>query len=101
MSRIANFLNTYKDATITVVGYADKGTGTSALNKKYAQKRADSFKKELVEKYNIDANRIATDSKGDSVQPFAENDKNRCVIVDGKAEKTMMVTKSRQVEVKE
>ena len=62
---------------------------------------ADSFKKELVEKYNIDANRIATDSKGDSVQPFAENDKNRCVIVDGKAEKTVMVTKSRQVEVKE
>ena len=101
MSRIANFLNTYKDATITVVGYADKGTGTSALNKKYAQKRADSFKKELVEKYNIDANRIATDSKGDSVQPFAENDKNRCVIVDGKAEKTVMETKSRQVEVKE
>lgn len=101
MSRIANFLNTYKDATITVVGYADNGTGTSALNKKYAQKRADSFKKELVEKYNIDANRIATDSKGDSVQPFAENDKNRCVIVDGKAEKTVMETKSRKVEVKE
>ena len=24
-----------------------------------------------------------TDSKGDTVQPFAENDKNRCVIVDG------------------
>lgn len=101
MSRIANFLNSYKDATIIVVGYADKGTGSEALNKKYAQKRADSFKKELVEKYNIDANRIATDSKGDSVQPFAENDKNRCVIIDGKAEKTVMETKSRQVEVKE
>ena len=101
MDRVAKFLDTYKDATITVVGYADKGTGSSAVNKKYAQKRADSFKKELVDKYNADANRITTESKGDTVQPFAENDKNRCVIIDGKAEKTVMETKSRQVEVKE
>lgn len=101
MDRVAKFLDTYKDANVSVVGYADKGTGTAALNKKYAQKRADSFKKELVEKYNADASRIVTDSKGDTVQPFAENDKNRCVIVDGKAEKTVMETKSRQVEVKE
>lgn len=101
MDRVANFLDTYKEAKVTVVGYADKGTGTAAINKKYAQKRADDFKAELVNKYNADANRIETDSKGDTVQPFAENDKNRCVIVDGKAEKTVMETKSRQVEVKE
>lgn len=101
MDRVANFLDTYKDAKVSVVGYADKGTGNAAINKKYAQKRADDFKAELVNKYNADANRIETDSKGDTVQPFAENDKNRCVIVDGKAEKTVMETKSRQVEVKE
>ena len=101
MDRTVNFLNTYPETSITVVGYADKGTGTPEINRMYAQKRADAFKSELVKSYNIDANRIVTDSKGDTVQPFAENDKNRCVIVDGKAEKTVMETKSRQVTVTE
>lgn len=101
MDRVAKFLDTYKDAKVTIVGYADKGTGNPEINKKYAQKRADDFKAELVKKYNSDTNRIVTDSKGDTVQPFAENDKNRCVIVDGKAEKTEMETKSRKVTVTE
>lgn len=99
--RIADFLNTYPEANITIVGYADKGTGTPAINKMYAQKRADAMKQDIVNKYNIKESRIITDSKGDTVQPFAENDKNRCVIVDGKAEKTVMETKSRQVTVTE
>lgn len=101
MDRISKFLNDYPEATVTIVGYADKGTGNAAINKKYAQKRADSFKADLVKKYNLDASRIVTDSKGDTVQPFAENDKNRCVIADGKAEKTVMETKSRKVTVNE
>ena len=67
----------------------------------YAQKRADAFKSELVKSYNIDANRIVTGPEGDTVQPFAENDESRCGIVDGKAEKTVMETKSRQVTVTE
>ena len=62
-----------------------------------AQQRADSFKKELVDNYGADASRIETDSKGDSVQPFSENDKNRCVIVDGQAEKTVMEYVTRTV----
>ena len=49
----------------------------------YSQKRAQNFKNELVEKYEADGTRITTDAKGDTVQPFSENDKNRCVIVDG------------------
>lgn len=92
MKRVAEFLKNYPDATVTVVGYADKGTGTPALNVKYAKQRADKYKKELVDKYGADGSRIITDSKGDTVQPFEENDKNRCVIVDGKAEKTVTET---------
>ena len=38
-----------------------------------------------------------TDSKGDTVQPFPENDKNRCVIVTG--EGTFKVTTYEEVEV--
>jgi len=42
-------------------------------------------------------NRIITDSNGDKVQPFAENDKNRCVIVDGEAEKVVIETVTETV----
>ena len=94
---VIDFLVKYPEAKVVVTGYADKGTGTPAINKKYALQRAETFKNELVKKYNIDASRIVTDSKGDTVQPFEENDKNRCVIVDGSAEKTVMETKSRTV----
>jgi hypothetical protein len=50
-----------------------------------------------VEYHGLDAARITTDSKGDTVQPFPENDKNRCVIVTG--EGTFKVTTYEEVEV--
>ena len=72
----------YKDVRVFAVGYADKGTGTPQLNAKYAQKRAQQFKEDLVNRYGVSAESITIDSKGDTVQPFDENDKNRCVIID-------------------
>jgi hypothetical protein len=42
-----------------------------------------------VNKYGIDASRIIVTAKGDREQPFAENDKNRCVIIDGTAQYTV------------
>ena len=97
MQEIADFMAKNPDAKIQVVGYADKGTGTPSLNVMYAKRRADTFKKDLVEKYGCNADNIVTDSKGDTVQPFAENDKNRCVIVDG--EGTREYTDYEEVEV--
>ncbi len=92
MQRVADFLKSYPEATISVVGYADKGTGNPKLNVKYAKQRADKYKESLVKDYGADASRIVTDSKGDTVQPFEDNDKNRCVIVKGQAEKTVTET---------
>lgn len=91
IKEVADFMKNHKDAKISIVGYADKGTGNAQLNKMYAQKRAQQFKDDLVKKYGCDAARISVDSKGDTVQPFAENDKNRCVIVDGTAIKEYTV----------
>ena len=68
---------------MSITGYADKGTGNARINKKYSQERANKFKDELVKNYGINASRIITDAKGDTVQPFADNDKNRCVIIIG------------------
>ena len=94
---IADLMKTSDDAVFTITGYADKGTGNAKLNQKYAQQRAQSVTDKLVNEYGIDAARITTDSKGDTVQPFEENDKNRCVIVTG--EGTFRVTTYEEVEV--
>ena len=86
MQRVADFMKKYKDARVKVVGYADKGTGNPKINQMYAERRAKECKETLVKKYGCDASRIDVDSKGDTVQPFSENDKNRCVIIDSQAQ---------------
>ena len=79
-------MNKYKDARVKIVGYADKGTGNAKINAKYAKNRAEECKNALVKLYGCDGSRIDIDSKGDTVQPFTENDKNRCVIIDSSAQ---------------
>ena len=86
MQRVADFMKKYKDARVKVVGYADKGTGNPQINQMYAERRAKECKDTLVKKYGCDASRIDIDSKGDTVQPFSENDKNRCVIIDSQVQ---------------
>lgn len=73
----------YPNKKIVVSGYADKGTGNAKLNMKYSQQRVDNVVNSLKSK-GIPANQIESKAYGDTVQPFAENDKNRCVIIEGK-----------------
>ena len=77
---IANYLNENRDAKVVMTGYADKGTGNASINARLAAGRAKAVKDMLVKDYNIPESRITYDSKGDTVQPFAENDKNRVTI---------------------
>ena len=77
---IANYLNDNRDAKVVMTGYADKGTGNASINARLAAGRAKAVKDMLVKDYNIPESRITYDSKGDTVQPFAENDKNRVTI---------------------
>lgn len=67
--------------TITLVGHADRQTGTAEYNYKLSQRRAEAVKKILVEKYGISADRIKASWEGDRVQPYAENVWNRVVIM--------------------
>ncbi|MCH5302012.1 MAG: OmpA family protein [Prevotella sp.] len=89
LQRVADFLKKHADAKVQIVGYADKGTGNARVNKMYAERRAAQCKDALVKQFGCDANRIVIDSKGDTVQPFTENDKNRCVIIDSEAQYTV------------
>ena len=97
IKKVADLMKTSDDATFTVTGYADKGTGNPTLNKMYAERRAVDVTNKLINEHGIDASRVKSDSKGDTVQPFAENDKNRCVIVTG--EGTFKVTTYEEYEV--
>ncbi len=74
------FLNKNPKAKLSVTGYADKGTGNPTINKGYAQKRAQSVADILVNQFGIDKSRLIVDSKGDTEQPYAENNKNRVTI---------------------
>ena len=96
IKKVADLMKTSDDATFTVTGYADKGTGNAKINKMYAKKRADDVTKKLIEEHGVDASRLKSDSKGDTVQPFEDNDKNRCVIITG--EGTFKVTKYEEYD---
>ena len=79
----ANWCKKYPNKTLTVSGYADKGTGNAKLNKMYSEQRANKVVEALKAK-GVPASQIKSAAYGDTVQPFEENDKNRCVILEGK-----------------
>lgn len=78
---IADYMNQYPDATATVMGYADKGTGNAEINERLAKLRAEAVLKCLRDKYGISESRLQVGSKGDTEQPFTTNDWNRVVII--------------------
>lgn len=80
LDEIASFLKMNPGAKVTITGYADKGTGNAQINERLGKERAKVVADRLVREYKIDRSRIVTDSKGDTEQPFAENDKNRVSI---------------------
>ena len=83
LAEVANWLKEHPSAKVTITGYADKGTGNANINARYAKQRAESVTRELV-KRGVQASRITTDSKGDTIQPFNKNDENRVTVVIGK-----------------
>ncbi len=76
---VIKYMNKYPESKVTVTGYADKGTGNARINARLGQNRAKKVVDALVNA-GIDRSRIISDSKGDTVQPFAENDLNRVSI---------------------
>ena len=83
LNKVAEWSKKYSDKKISIDGYADKGTGNARVNQKYALQRAKNVAKALEGK-GVDASRLVVTGHGDTVQPFADNDKNRCVIIIGK-----------------
>lgn len=81
LAEVAKWLKENPTAKVVVTGYADKETGTEAINARLSRLRAESVAKELTRRYGIEESRITTKSKGDTEQPFADNDMNRVSII--------------------
>lgn len=64
---------------VSVCGYADKATGTAAINMRLSMQRAQAVAKALKNN-GIASDRIILDYKGDTVQPFSLNEENRVAI---------------------
>lgn len=80
IKEIADYLKANPQAKVSLVGYADAGTGNNKINDRLSAQRADAVKNALTTQYGIEAGRISYDSKGSREQKFAENDKNRVTI---------------------
>lgn len=76
----AKYLQDNANVNVTVTGYADKSTGTAAINQRLSEQRAKAVADILINKYGIDRNRITTEASGDRVQPFQIDAWNRVVI---------------------
>lgn len=104
LKEAADFAKKYEGVKLNVTGYADKGTGTAPLNMKYSQQRAEKAVEALVGA-GISRDVISVSWKGDTVQPFAENDKNRVVIITAegteKTKEKVVTKKFRTKEVRE
>ena len=79
LDKYAQWLGKHKDVKIAITGYADVQTGNPSYNMGLSQRRVTAVKKYLTDK-GIEASRIDTDYKGDTVQPFAVNEQNRVVV---------------------
>ena len=77
---IVNYMKKYPESKVNITAYADKGTGNPKVNKMYSERRAKVVYDLLTTKYGISPSRISTQAKGDTEQPYAENDKNRVSI---------------------
>ncbi|MDE6378888.1 MAG: OmpA family protein [Muribaculaceae bacterium] len=81
VTEVAEFLKDHPNAKVVVTGYADKGTGTLAINLRLSKQRAEIVANTLKSKYNIAADRIIVKSMGEAEeQPYADPVDNRVAI---------------------
>ena len=92
VQEVADFLKEHPEATVTLCGYADKGTGNPAINAELAEKRVNVVAEALVKQYGIAESRISIDHKGDTVQPM-EGTANRVTIAVAKSKKVVETVK--------
>jgi outer membrane protein OmpA-like peptidoglycan-associated protein len=80
VKEMAAYLRNNPNSTISLTGYADRETGNPAHNLRLSKNRVQAVASEL-QKQGIDADRLSISWKGDTEQPFPQNEWNRVVLV--------------------
>lgn len=81
VAEVARYMKQHPDTKVTVSGYADKGTGTLAINLRLAAQRAEAVVDALVKEFGIPADRITAKSMGEvEDQPYDTPAHNRVAI---------------------
>ena len=81
VNEVAQFLKDHPNAKVVVTGYADKGTGTLAINLRLSKQRAQTVANTLKNKFHIAADRITVKSMGEAEeQPYSDPIDNRVAI---------------------
>ena len=76
----AEYMKANDSAKVNIVAYADRQTGTPEYNFALSERRARAVADALINDHGINSDRISIDWKGDTEQPYAENDWNRVAI---------------------
>ncbi|MDE6478747.1 MAG: OmpA family protein [Muribaculaceae bacterium] len=81
VNEVAQFLKDHPNAKVVITGYADKGTGTLAINLRLSKQRAEIVANTLKKNYSIAPDRIIVKSMGEAEeQPYADPVDNRVAI---------------------
>lgn len=80
LAGIGKFLKDWRDCKVDVKSYADAKTGNPQKNMELSKQRCENAVKALVNA-GVPAASITSKYYGDTIQPFAENDKNRVTII--------------------
>jgi len=81
IGHLADYLKKYPDLKVQLFGYADSATGTTAINDRLSRERAEAVANELVNKYGINRNRLATEGEG-GVEKYQKIYLNRMVLIE-------------------
>ena len=79
---VRNAIEADKDKTFTLIGSADKATGSPEVNRRLSEQRMEYVYDLLKNKYGIAPDRLVKKAEGDTNNRFAEPELNRAVIVE-------------------
>ena len=102
LAAIGAFLADHRECKIDIKSYADVETGNPRINMMYSKLRSEKAVKALLDA-GVNESLITANYYGDTVQPFAENDKNRVSIItatgmkDVKDKKTVKKFRTKEV----
>lgn len=80
LAQIGAFLKDHRECKVDIKSYADAQTGNPKLNLELSKERLQKAVKALTDA-GVPESSITSAYYGDTIQPFAENDKNRVTII--------------------